>query len=360
MRAAGERRRRATTVLRGRRAAPSARLDLAGDRAEVVDVGGARAGQLHDLDVDVLRAAAGAHVEPQRLACRRPARTRKRWIDRDVGLQRVVPAGEAVGPVGGVGVDDLELRGVGRLGAAFAVSSVVRSSPHQVVGRPSGAAAVAAACAVETTSARSTLLSAGSARVGVRRRHVAAAGVGSDEASAAASRRRGAKPGGSRWRLQGGSSSPGRSTQGRRLQAALDQVPAGSMPQRPASADSSALIGQRSGSGSPSKSGAAPLSDHRAGVVADRADLGDLVGAQARSAADGGELGALVLDRPRARAELLDQRRRDAGDRLVGEVPVAGELQHRQAVALGDRAHPLEPLAARARPSRPAGTPRWS
>ena len=35
----------------------------------------------------------------------------------------------------------------------------------------------------------------------------------------------------------------------------------GSIPQRPASADSSALIGQRSGSGSPSKSGAAPLSD---------------------------------------------------------------------------------------------------
>ena len=50
-------------------------------------------------------------------------------------------------------------------------------------------------------------------------------------------------------------------------------------------------------------------------------------------------------------AGLLDQRRHDALDRRVGEVPLAGELQRGQAVPLGDRAHPLQLLAARLDPA---------
>ena len=67
-----------------------------------------------------------------------------------------------------------------------------------------------------------------------------------------------------------------------------------------------------------------------------------------------GELGALVLDRSRAGPSLLDQRRHDACDRLVGEVPLARELDHRQPGALRDRPHRLEPLATGLDPARRA------
>ncbi len=92
---------------------PEARLDLADDGAEVVDVGAPRAAQVDDLEVDELRAAARAHVDPDRL--RAAALGSHEALDEgDVGLQRVGPLGEAVGAVGGVGVDELEAGGAGR------------------------------------------------------------------------------------------------------------------------------------------------------------------------------------------------------------------------------------------------------
>ena len=49
------------------------------------------------------------------------------------------------------------------------------------------------------------------------------------------------------------------------------------------------------------------LQRHAAGVVADRADLVDLRRAESRLGREGGQLGALVLDRARPRPGLLDQ-----------------------------------------------------
>ncbi len=63
------------------------------------------------------------------------------------------------------------------------------------------------------------------------------------------------------------------------------------------------------------------------------------------------KLRALGLDRLRIGPRLLDQRRDDAGDGGLRERPLAGELQERQVVALGDRAHEIEPLAARLDPA---------
>ena len=70
-----------------------------------------------------------------------------------------------------------------------------------------------------------------------------------------------------------------------------------------------------------------------------------------------GELGALVLDGTRARARLLDQRRHHAADGLVREVPLARELDHRQAGPVGDRPHGLEALAAGLDPACRAKVP---
>src|SRR5918995_1891319 len=58
----------------------------------------------------------------------------------------------------------------------------------------------------------------------------------------------------------------------------------------------------------------------------------------------GSELRALGLHRLRAGTVLLDQRRHDAFDGPVREVPAAGELEHRQAAALRYRAHALHSL----------------
>ena len=78
----------------------------------------------------------GAHVEAQRA----PAAvcSGEELLDaRDVGLQRVAPLGEAVGAVGGVGVDDLDLCWRGREGGVR-VSSASFASPHHAVGRYCG------------------------------------------------------------------------------------------------------------------------------------------------------------------------------------------------------------------------------
>ena len=84
------------------------------------DVRAAVAGQVHDLDVDVLRAAVGAHVEAQRAPA--AGLQRQELLDaRDVGLQGVLPQREAVRRVDGVGIDDLDLALAGREGGVCAV-----------------------------------------------------------------------------------------------------------------------------------------------------------------------------------------------------------------------------------------------
>ena len=180
-------------------------------------------------------------------------------------------------------------------------------------------------------------------------------------------------------RMKSPAQAPARVHQGRsarrrgtRSAAAPARSRSGSMPQRSPTSTSSGSSGQRSGRSSPSCSGLAPFSAMRAGVVADRADLGD-VGLGEALLGQRRELGALLLDRPRRRPGLLDQGRGDAVDRRVGEVPLAGELHRRQPGALGDRAHPLELLEAgldpalgaeravvalRPAPSRPRRRPR--
>ena len=72
------------------------------------------------------------------------------------------------------------------------------------------------------------------------------------------------------------------------------------MSQRAAIASSSPSSAQRSGRGLALVVGHAALERHAARVVADRADLGDLVVAQHDLGGQRGELGALVLDRPGA------------------------------------------------------------
>ena len=72
------------------------------------------------------------------------------------------------------------------------------------------------------------------------------------------------------------------------------------------------------------------------------------------SAGHAGQLLALDLDRPRAVEGLLDQRGNRAGDGVVGEVPRARQLAHRQAVTLGHGAHGLHPAPAVGHPARGA------
>src|SRR6185295_6276900 len=75
-------------------------------------------------------------------------------------------------------------------------------------------------------------------------------------------------------------------------------------------------------------------------------DLGELIRRQDGLGWERGELRALLLDRPRVRAGLLDQGRHDAANGLVREVPLARELERRQPVAFGDRPHAGEALPA--------------
>ena len=123
------------------------------------------------------------------------------------------------------------------------------------------------------------------------------------------------------------------------------------MPQRPASAVSSGVERPAVRLRLALEVGRRALEQHRARVVADRADLRDLLGAEHARPAHGGQLGALGLDRLRAPG-LLDQRRRDDLHRPVRQVPVAGELEHRQPVTLRDRPHRVELRAPRLDPAR--------
>jgi len=97
--------------------------------------------------------------------------------------------------------------------------------------------------------------------------------------------------------------------------------------------------------------GACALQRHAAAVVADRADRRHVIVVEQRLAGECRELGALVLDRAGVLAALLDQRRGDAADGGMCEIPGAGELQRCQAVALGDRAHRLDPIESRLDPA---------
>src|SRR5262249_50876875 len=84
-------------------------LDEPLDVVHVLHVARARTRQRERLDVDVLRPARGAEIEARRA---RGARLRgDELVDQGrVGLDQVGPRAEAVGPVGRVDVDDLELR----------------------------------------------------------------------------------------------------------------------------------------------------------------------------------------------------------------------------------------------------------
>ncbi len=115
----------------------------------------------------------------------------------------------------------------------------------------------------------------------------------------------------------------------------------GAIRQRPATSARRASSVQRSACSSPSNVGMAALQQHRAGVVAQTPDQRHVLVAQPHLQRQRGELGPLVLDRARVGPDLLDQRGHGAGDRAVRQVPLAGELDHRQAGALGDRAHRL-------------------
>src|SRR6202042_3567895 len=53
-----------------------------------------------------------------------------------------------------------------------------------------------------------------------------------------------------------------------------------------------------------------------------------------------------------AGTDLLDQRRRHAPDGPVSQVPLTGELDHRQSGTVGDRAHRVNTLASRFDPAR--------
>ena len=135
---------------------------------------------------------------------------------------------------------------------------------------------------------------------------------------------------------------------------------AASMPWRAPSSASSGVSGQRSGRSSPSWSGAAPFSFIEP-VLSPSPDRLDLVAVEHdRPAGVGGQLGALLLDRLRVRARLLDERRRDAGHGRVGEVPHAGELEH--ASARGARRRAGAPsIRSRPRSTQPSGRKaRWS
>ena len=133
----------------------------------------------------------------------------------------------------------------------------------------------------------------------------------------------------------------------------------GLISQRAASSCSASLIAQRSGRAAPSCAGFAPFRSMLPVLSPIARSSLHLGRAQQRLCSQRGELRALVLDRagrPIGRAALLDQSRGDAAHGRVGEVPLAGELQQRQPVALGVGAHPLELLVARLAPSHRGGT----
>ena len=146
---------------------------------------------------------------------------------------------------------------------------------------------------------------------------------------------------------------PGREALGRaQAVTARRRSRSGSTSQRRPASISSALSGQRSGALVAVVLGVRALERHRAAVVADLADLGDLLGAEALlRAAPPARRACPRSAGPPAPASWIRVGATQATG-VVGEVPLAGELHRGQPVALGDRAHPLEPLAAAPRPSR--------
>ena len=172
--------------------------------------------------------------------------------DRDVGLERVAPAGEAVRAVGGVRVDDLELRLGGRRGGVGGVvGRAVLAAPRgrQAVG------AVAAAWAVVTTSARLTSCSWPRVSRWVSRSGCLCGSANVGSASVASAKT--AAP--MEWRRI--ISAPRRIDPGR---PPLKRLGSGRARVRCPSGPPARPVGRRSASGpaaaSPSKSGAAPLS----------------------------------------------------------------------------------------------------
>src|ERR1700754_4051727 len=108
------------------------------------------------------------------------------------------------------------------------------------------------------------------------------------------------------------------------------------MPQRPPTSASSWLSGQRSGCSSPSKSRAAPFSAMLL-VLSPIARIAATSAAERRISAGTAASSARADSIVRAsRPALLDQGRRDALDRRVGEVPLAGEPHRGQLGALGE------------------------
>ena len=142
-----------------------------------------------------------------------------------------------------------------------------------------------------------------------------------------------------------------------RLSARVGQVALGRDPV--ALAGCGELVGerpQRSGASSPSCSALAPLSFIEPVLSPISRIFATCSGSSLHSIGTRRKLGALVLDRPRIRAGLLDQRRRNAGDGGVGEVPLAGELHRREACRRHRPAASLRSARARARSSRRGGS----
>ena len=107
--------------------------------------------------------------------------------------------------------------------------------------------------------------------------------------------------------------------------------------------------------------GRGALEQHRAGVVAGRADLRHLLGRERRSrrgtAASSARLASIGLAAGPASWISVGATQ---SHRRVGEVPGAGQLEQREPVALGDRAHARRASRAPPRPSRRGGKRRWS
>ena len=144
----------------------------------------------------------------------------------------------------------------------------------------------------------------------------------------------------------------GRAPSGRSVAATRSRC--GSIRQRAAAARCSSRSDQRSGRSSPSWSGDRALERHAAGVVADRADRARRRRRRATRARAAAPRARRACPRSAARvgpASWISVGATQATG-LVGEVPRAGQLQHREAVALRDRAHPLD---ARAGLLDPAG-----
>ena len=117
---------------------------------------------------------------------------------------------------------------------------------------------------------------------------------------------------------------------------------------------SSGVSSQRSGSSGPSWSGTPPFSFMQPLLSPIDATVATSSGLSRMSRGTAASSARFCLDRLGGLARLLDQGRDDALDRLVREVPLARELERRQAVRAAYVAHPLELLAPLLDPARRA------